>query len=171
MTPLEQRPIVERLCRWVSNELDQETFETWIYQEPQLESLLGKTLYLDLLSLDYSSGQGKFDSELLIKKFLEDKHREYFQKREVISILRLMLAEEIPLVRGLRQLTRLERKGYGFIPVSFVGYESETDSVPDPKDKARWNSIAYKLAHRPLRIYRKAIIQEAKKFLKQLEAE
>ncbi len=164
----EEELVIERLCQWVFDELDRHTFVDWICQEARLEPLLGKTLYLDLLSFDYSTPQGKFESVVLVKNFLLSTHREYCQKREVVLILKEMIADKIPLVRGLRQLVKLYHNGYDFIPINFVGYESETDSVPDPKQKHLWNGLAFWRGQRSLRLYRNAILREAKKFLEDL---
>jgi hypothetical protein len=36
----------------------------------------------------------------------------------------------------------LYHQGYEFIPIEFVGYESETDSIPGPKTYHLWDPAA-----------------------------
>jgi len=47
-------PILEHLWRFVRGDLAASRFEYWVYTEPNLESHLGSTLYLQTISTDFS---------------------------------------------------------------------------------------------------------------------
>ena len=53
-----------------------------------------------------------------------------------------MLEDEAAVIVGLRRLVLLRQAGDEFIPVDFVGFDSETDGVPTPDRYHLWDATA-----------------------------
>jgi hypothetical protein len=48
--------LIEQLRRFATDDLDATTFETWVYDTPDLEGFLGEERYQRLISADYRDG-------------------------------------------------------------------------------------------------------------------
>lgn len=97
-------------------------------------------------------------------------HQQYDeQKEEVLRILENLLGGELDLVDACRELTKLYHQGYDFIPIEFVGYDSEMDSIPLTKFRHLWNQQELEkiLQSNP---YKESVLNSAKKLLVQLKS-
>ena len=59
-------------------------FEGWLFQEPELEEVLGNNLYLALISLRFSSPDIRIEVQNLINGWIDFDH---IQKMEIIKLL------------------------------------------------------------------------------------
>jgi hypothetical protein len=64
------------------------------------------------------------------------------KRYRVTRILESIIRGGSALLPGLRKLVGLYHQGYEFIPIEFVGYESETDSIPGPNTYHLWDPAA-----------------------------
>jgi hypothetical protein len=92
-------------------------------------------------------------------------------KEKVCKILRQMINGSLDLVSGCRDLTHLHHKGFDFIPIRFVGFDSELDSIPLPEQYHLWNPEALEKYLRKVEPYQDDIIQISKEILTKLEQE
>ena len=122
-------------------ELEPLAFEAWICAADGVESQIGHTAYLDLVSADYQGRDvaGMLD---LCKALLEQHHPGSLNRYRSIKILESMLKDDAALLAGLRQLVALRHEGCEFIPDEFVGFESETDAIPSPAAYHLWDPAA-----------------------------
>lgn len=160
-------PIRTPFLQFCNGELAPPEFEAWICAAGEVEPLIGRTEYLDLISADYT-GRDLAAKRDLCRRILEQHHPGAFDRYRVTRLLAAMLADDESLLDGLRELVRLRRQGCGFIPIEFVGMESETDAYPAPSSYHLWDpeALARKLtAGLP---YRQEIRAAARELLAEL---
>ena len=135
------KPIRTQLARFCVGEVDPQTFESWVCEDVGIEGELGHGVYLDLVAADYL-GRDVGGARERCERVLDDHHPGMLKRYRVTRILESMIRDGSALLPGLRQLVRLYHQGYEFIPIEFVGYESETDSIPDPQTYHHWDPAA-----------------------------
>lgn len=99
-------PSLAVMWEFIRGDMRPTDFEQWVYSQPDLEERLGKALYLDTLSADYSSKRAVFD----IRRSLEVYARDASDLRcECITLPDLAdvgMGEHIPVFRTLEQRAR-----------------------------------------------------------------
>jgi hypothetical protein len=135
------KPIRQRFLQFCDAELAPAQFEAWICAAGDVEATIGRTAYLDLMSSDYG-GRDAGGMRELCARLLEEHHPGALKRYRVTRTLELMLKDEEDLLVGLRTLVHLRHRGYEFIPIEFVGFESETDSIPSPEAYHLWEPAA-----------------------------
>jgi hypothetical protein len=126
------KPIRTQLARFCAGEVDPQTFESWVCEDVGIEGELGHGVYLDLAAADYR-GRDVGGVRELCERILDEHHPGMLKRYRVMRVLESMIRGGPALLPGLRQLVGLYHQGYEFIPIEFVGCESETDSIPGPK--------------------------------------
>jgi hypothetical protein len=139
----------KQLLRFCAGESDAAAFEAWVCAAPDLETEVGHGPYLDLISADYQ-GRDAHGARDLCEQLLEQHHPGVLPRYRVAAILRSMRADDAALLTGLRKLVVL-RNGdhqFEFIPIEFVGFESENELIPTPDRYHLWDPtfLAAKLA-------------------------
>ena len=135
------KSIRTHLARFCVGELDPQTFESWVCEDVGIEDELGHGVYLDLAAADYR-GRDVGGVRELCERVLDEHHPGMLKRYRVTRILESMIPGGPALLPALRQLVGLYHQGYEFIPIEFVGYESETDSIPGPKTYHLWDPAA-----------------------------
>lgn len=135
------QPIRKRLLQFCAAELDAASLQAWLCAADDAEAQLGPSAYLELISADHH-GQAAEGLRELCKSLLEHHRPGSLNRYRVARTLQAMLQNDEALLPGLRTLVRLRREGCGFIPIEFVGFESETDDLPGPAVYHRWNDRA-----------------------------
>ena len=157
-----------RFARALLGELELDNFEKWIYANSELEKYLDPNTYLELIASDFSSEDGRRHARELIGSILKP-DPQLIGRQEVQQLLRGMLNGSIDLLTGVRELSRLHSGGLDFIPVIFVGFDSETDSIPAPDKYHLWDQDALKEKLKELNDrYREIIIDECRALLSKL---
>jgi hypothetical protein len=161
--------IREQLLRFCNEELDPQSFEAWVCTASGVESEVGHGTYVDLISADYC-GRDAGGVREVCASLLEHHHPGALRRYRVARILESMVqGDDAALLAGLRRLVRLHQQGYDFIPTTFVGLDSETDSIPSPQTHHLWEPSA--LAERLGRAipYQRQIRQAAQELLDELQ--
>src|SRR5450631_3535788 len=135
------KPIRTQLARFCVGEVDPQTFESWVCEDAGIEGELGHGVYLDLVASDYQ-GRDVGGARELCERVLDDHCPGMLKRYRVTRILESMIRGGSALLPGLRQLVELYHNGYEFIPIDFVGHESETDSIPGPQTYHLWDPTA-----------------------------
>jgi hypothetical protein len=127
--------------RFCDGETDPMSFETWVCATQGLEGEIGHGPYLDLISADYRGRdiEGVRDQ---CARLLEQHHPGSLARYRVRRILSSMLDEESAVIPGLRRLVTLRHDSDEFIPIEFVGFDSELDGVPTPDRYHLWDAAA-----------------------------
>jgi hypothetical protein len=159
-------PIRKPLLQFCNAELTPKEFEAWVCTV-DVEEHFGRTSYFDLISADYA-GRDALAMQNLCRRILDEHHPGAFNRYRVVRILEFMLKDDESLLEGLRRLVQLRHDGCDFIPIEFVGFDSETDSIPSPKAYHLWEPAA--LANLLARVapYRRQISDATRELLDDL---
>jgi hypothetical protein len=74
----------------------------------------------------------------LCAKLLEQHHPGALARYRVAAIVRSMLADDSALLTGLRELVVLRHSGDEFIPIDFVAFDSDIETIPTPEHEHLW---------------------------------
>jgi hypothetical protein len=127
----------KNLLQFCDRETDPRAFEAWVCGAQALEGEIGHGPYIDLVSADYQ-GRDIAGARERCERLLEEHHPGNLARYRVRRILRSMLEDEAAVIVGLRKLVVLRHSGDEFIPIEFVGFDSETDGVPTPDRYRLW---------------------------------
>lgn len=110
-------------------EISSSEFSEWVYSSKELEHIIGANRYLEIISFDYDADQ---QEQGAIKKIVADIYNDLTSNRlipdRVSRLVESMLNNDISLRVGCKELADLHDEGNDFIPIEFVGYDSELDS-------------------------------------------
>jgi hypothetical protein len=138
-------PLRRQFLKFCCAELPSPAFEAWVCETPELEDEVGHGTYLDLLSADYL-GRDVGGVREVCGRLLDAHHPGTLRIYRVTRLLESMVRDESALMAGFRRLVRLHHDGYeDLVPIEFVGFDSETDSIPSPQSYHLWDPAA--LAH------------------------
>ena len=104
---------------FVSNEIDAKDFKKWICSAEDLESVIGKTTYFDLLSFDYSNKRAVAELGASLTRLIEVHNPGELAKEQAKRVLRGMLDGHINMAIGCRKLSALWNQKNEWIPVIF----------------------------------------------------
>ncbi len=159
------------MLRFAGARMPAEEFEEWLYNEPTVEAALGADHYLELISVDFRNQRAVAVARDAVAGILEQHHSGLLGRERVRVLLREMLDGTCPLVVGLRRMSVWYSHGDDFIPEIFSGYESETDTVPEPSQYSLWESEALARQLERLTWYEKDIRDACREFLGRLDAD
>jgi hypothetical protein len=157
-----------RFARALLDDSQLDEFEKWLYANSEVEKQLEPDTYFQLIASDFKTERGRKETRALLWSILEPKDPQGVTRQDVQQLLRAMLDGSIELLSGLRELSRLHTLGLDFIPIVFVGYDSDTDSIPTPDRYYQWNPEALREKLKGLDRYRERILEECRKLLAQL---
>lgn len=148
---------------FICGKLTFKEFEEWVYSYEYLESSIGSDNYNVLFDFDYWFYGTEDELVELIMSFYKKSDRE-FGKEYVMWTLNGMLEVSIDVVKGCSKLAHLRsfEKGFGYIPILFVGYDS---LIEDAEYHYRDDFIE---GNKIIRNYSDQIIEVSKKFLNDL---
>ncbi|HEX4825154.1 MAG TPA: hypothetical protein VFV19_12680 [Candidatus Polarisedimenticolaceae bacterium] len=117
-------------------------FERWLYSSADLEEKVGAEDYQSLLSLEFSAPRARHDlSRLLLDIY--DRHRPGGLARDRAERLaKGLLDGTVELFAAVRGLAELHSEGHVWVPVVFVGIDSELGEIPRPGQYALWDDKA-----------------------------
>ena len=161
------------LERFHAGEVPLNDFEQWVYNCPELESVLGRDEHLALLTLNYHARDARNE----VRQRIEDvyaAHRPGRLLRDRVRRLAVgILDGDIDVITGCRELTRAYHDGgEEWIPIGIVGIDSELDTVPTPDEYHRWDSDALKVklneARDEIEFYRPQVLAIARELLERV---
>jgi hypothetical protein len=117
----------EILCKWALSLIEASEFVDRLRTDPAMKELLGVTTYNDVLSYDYGNESEVVAVKKRINEYLSNNSNELFAKYKAKFVLDRMLTKNTDLLAGVRELVYLSHK-YKFIPIIFVGIDSEAES-------------------------------------------
>jgi hypothetical protein len=94
-------------------------FESWLYTDKQLESILNSDDYLYLISLGYKNSTAKYDLNILLEKLVDKGDYEMWRIRKLLTKA-LQRDKELPQL--LMTFYDLYCKGYSFLDNLGLGY-------------------------------------------------
>jgi hypothetical protein len=94
-------------------------FESWLYADKRLESILNSDNYLDLISLGYKNSTAKYDLRKLLEQFVDKGEYEMWR---LYKLLTKALQRDKELPKILMTFYDLYCKGYSFLDNLGLGY-------------------------------------------------
>ena len=148
-----------------------ELFESWVYENTELENEIPEDHYNDLLAFNFKSKEIKNFIKSIIKKHFDWKE---FEKYRTIELLKNIKSGNIEIVLASRKLRELyleqeEEIKRPFLTIGLaIGYESELDNCPIESEYKLWNSDALKKQLEPVEWYRNRILKDVDQELNEL---
>jgi len=130
------------------DELTLVEFEQWIYSTEDIGEIIGEDRYLDFISFSYQKPSALAELKKLVSDTYEQACPSGLVRKRVQRILCGFIDGTFNVVAGCRELTQLYHHGHTWIPIIFVGLDSELDIVPPAETHHLWNqeALAAKLA-------------------------
>ncbi|WP_099191990.1 hypothetical protein [Tepidibacter mesophilus] len=138
--------ITNQFFSFSEGEITIQEFQKWIYETEELLEVLGEDKYSKLLSVFFNGIFVKDDLEDLIENFYSES-KIGINNEKLIWILEAMIEGRYDVVTGCAVLASLRsfEKGYDFIPIELVGYDSLIEDMvyryKADKDKAEMNRV------------------------------
>jgi RNAse (barnase) inhibitor barstar len=157
--------------QFLIDEISKESFESWVYESKELESIIPNDYYNDLIAFNFKSRELKNYIKSVVKKHFDWKE---FEKWRTIEILKKIKSGKIEIVLATRKLRQLyleqeEEIKRPFLSIGLaIGYESELDNCPIETECELWNSDTLKRQLEPVEWYRKRILEDVDKELSEL---
>jgi hypothetical protein len=157
------------LERWLAGEIPTSDFEQWVYDTQNLEDSLGVDDYSSLLSFDFRQPNAVHELRQLVLKIYNHHRPGCLAHDRAKRLAEGLISGTVDLLVAVRQLAQLNQEGNKWIPVVFVGIDSELDVVPRVEQYPLWDqqALASKLESlQPLiEHYRVVAIAAAKEIL------
>jgi hypothetical protein len=145
MLTLTTSEVIDAYLRQIMN---QSEFADWLYRSKELEEKLPAEIYLELINLDYSEKENRYDVKKLIDPFINYAE---LHKKQIIELLNNILNHHGSPSSILWDLYGLAMKGYWFLGDNHaVGNLNEMGKsilwlldarLPNSSDKERWELI------------------------------
>ncbi len=139
--------VIIQFYKFINEDMNNESFEKWIYDNKELEGIFQKDLYLDIISFNYKS----HDSRTFIKSIVKKQFNwNEFEKWRTIELLEKILSCEIEFVLSTRKLRQLYKEQENEIKIPYIsielgiGYESCLDKFPVETEYHLWNKETLK---------------------------
>lgn len=126
-----------QFLQFCDGQIDAEAFEAWVCADEDLESQIGHGAQLDLITADYR-GREAVAARERCAALLEQHHPGNLRRYRIGVILRNMVEDRTAVIPGLRKLICLRQDDEADTPIEFVGFHSELDDVPSPKQYHLW---------------------------------
>ncbi len=141
-------PIWEAFERTLYGELSGSEFEEWLYQHPGTEAIIGSDFYAALLAFDFhKKAAARSLRELILEIYNRIRPGRLYHDR-ARRLANGIIDGELDLLECIRGLASLRQQGNEWIPIEFVGIDSELDELPDPGRYYLWDrdALAEKIA-------------------------
>ena len=160
-----------KFYQFLNDDISLELFESWVYENNDIEKVILEDHYNDLLAFNFKSKEIKSFIKSIIKKHFDWKE---FEKYRTIELLKNIKSGNIEIVLASRKLRELyleqeEEIKRPFLSIGLaIGYESELDNCPIESEYNLWNSEALKKQLEPVEWYRKRILEDVNQELNEL---
>ncbi|MGY5353619.1 barstar family protein [Wenyingzhuangia sp. IMCC45467] len=160
-----------KFYQFLNNDISLELFESWVYENKELENVISEENYIDLLAFNFKSREIKSFIKSIIQKHFDWKE---FEKYRTIELLKNIKSGNIEIVLASRKLRELYLEQEEEIKRPFltsrlaIGYESELDNCPIESEYKLWNSNALKKQLELVEWYRKQILEDVNQELNEL---
>lgn len=157
--------------KFLNEDISKESLENWIYENKELEKLIQKDNYDDLIAFNYKGRETKDYIKSVVEKNFDWQE---FEKWRTIELLEKIKSGKIELVlasRKLRQLYLEQEEEIGKPCVSIrlaIGYESLLDNCPIETEFHLWNLDSLKKQLETVELYRDDFLIDVNKELTEL---
>jgi hypothetical protein len=118
-------------------------FEQWVYESALAQRVLGPDAYFALAALDYRGRFAVHDTRALIERLYAERRPGALPIDRARRVAREFLDGHRDLWSTSATLATIWRTdGEEWVPIEFVGIDSELDSIPPPGARAVWDAGA-----------------------------
>lgn len=161
-----------KFYQFLNDDISLESFESWVYENNELENIIKENHYNDLLAFDFKSRKIKNFIKSIVKKHFDWKEFEKWRTIELLKNIKSAKIEIVLATRKLRELYLEQEEGIEspFLNIELaIGYESELDNCPIQAEYNQWNPDALKKQLKPVEWYRSQILEDVDQALTQLQ--
>lgn len=135
------RHIEHKFYDTINGKIKLEDFESWVYSDKELETILPEDEYLELISFNYRKNGAKYELvKLLSEKFI---NLGDYEKWKMLNLLRSAQEKDERLPAILRQFYDLYCRGYTFLYDLGLGYGLTVEVPPSNNYKAEtWEEMS-----------------------------
>jgi hypothetical protein len=157
--------------KFLNEDISKESLENWIYENKELEKLIQKDHYNDLLTFNYKGKETKNYIKSVVEKNFDWQE---FEKWRTIELLEKIKSGKIELVLASRRLRQLyleqeEKIGKPYFSIRLaIGYESLLDNCPIESEYHLWNLDSLKKQLETIEWYRDDFLIDVNKELTEL---
>jgi hypothetical protein len=130
--------ITEQFYKLFRHRISVTDFETWLYNTPEIEEILGKQFYFSLLDVDYQNKFARNQVEELVYPHIPFA---YFEELHLKNLLRDTIRGNVNVVELLETFYNEYCDGYTFLRYLAFNYFPFMDGT----DKKNWDSIVEKI--------------------------
>ncbi|AGC75374.1 hypothetical protein DDD_0247 [Nonlabens dokdonensis DSW-6] len=160
-----------KFYQFLNEDLTIEQFKNWVFENEELERILGIDHHNDLLSYNFKSTFLSSYIKSLVKKCFD---WEDFERWRTIVLFKKINTGAIEMVLASHKLRDIyleqkEELKYSFINISLaIGYESEFIKYPIESEYSHWNIEALNKLLEPLNFYKESFLKDVNENLEQL---
>jgi len=126
-----------------AGDLDLRAFERWLHETPDVEAVLGRDGWLEMIARNYRERSALHDTQQQIERLYAERRAGQLPRDRARRVAGEFLDGRRDLWSTCRHLARLWTDGHEtWIPIEFVGIDSELDDIPAPGVRDRWDPVA-----------------------------
>ena len=129
--------IQDKFLAYVDGELSPAEFERWVYDTPELESVLGKENYLKILSYDFHQKGGNSSIKAILKQYIDYGN---YETQHILQLVEEIKENSSSCPSHLKTIYQLYCSGYNFLDNLGIGYGLKL-VVPYEFDADEWEDI------------------------------
>ncbi|MBW4583467.1 MAG: hypothetical protein KME42_28210 [Tildeniella nuda ZEHNDER 1965/U140] len=164
--PLLPNDLKIKIFKFLDGEECLATFEQWVYATNDLENGLTNDDYLKLISLDFSKRSSKYETDEILKRYIDAGEYETWKLRK---LLMAVLEHDQNLPIALSQLYELYCDGYYFLDTLGLGYGLHIRVPPTNYSSDDWQGLSHEEQHQLLGSLLPQVISEAQTVLAWLD--
>lgn len=164
MTDALDLQVKETLFRFLEGDICLSDFENWIYGSEQLKVLIGKDLYLELVSVDFRREAARYESERTIFSVIE---RNEFIEWRLCRLMNRIIARPADVHGDILLAYRLYCRGYRFLAKIGMTYGINV-ACPLPMNN-EWEGLSESQKDSIISGFYPAIIPDAQRILRALK--
>lgn len=140
--------VLRHFAQFIGGDLSVAAFEQWVYSAPDIADVIGYDNYFELLAVEYRLAIAAHDLQYLVTQLADQYFPGELFREQVRIVLCGLVTGTLNVFDACDRLTWWHNQGAEWIPILFVGIESELDAAPHPGFYGQWEpqALAARLA-------------------------
>ncbi len=140
--------VLEHFARFVTQDMTLPMFKHWVYNTPDIADVIGYDQYVQLLDQEYSLPSASDHVRRIVIQLTNQVFPNELEREHVRLVLCDFVHGRLSVFESCARLVWWRNNGVSWIPVVFVGIDSELDNAPRPDQYHHWEpeALAAKLA-------------------------
>jgi len=140
--------VLRNFAMFAAGDMSLKMFEQWVYTTPNIADIVGYDQYVQLLDLEYRLPSAHEEAVSVVTQMVDQPFPDELLREQVRLVLCGLINGTFNVFEACDKLAWWHHEGVLWIPIIFVGIESELDSAPHPAQYNKWepSALAAKLA-------------------------